>query len=127
MDAIVEGPNFEFATETREELYYDKAKLLANGDRWEREIAQNISIDVRRTGRRSMILHNLFFYLFSAITIALGADGDLLAQPRPFGAVPDPRLLQRGRPVHRCSAPSSWRCCSSSSMSARSPCCSCSW
>ena len=40
MDAIVEGPNFEFATETREELYYDKAKLLANGDRWEREIAQ---------------------------------------------------------------------------------------
>ena len=40
MDAIVEGPNFEFATETREELYYDKEKLLANGDRWEREIAQ---------------------------------------------------------------------------------------
>ena len=32
MDAIVEGPNFEFATETREELYYDKDKLLANGD-----------------------------------------------------------------------------------------------
>ena len=28
MDAIVEGPNFEFATETREELFYDKAKLL---------------------------------------------------------------------------------------------------
>ena len=45
VDAIVEGPNFEFATETREELYYDKEKLLANGDRWEREIAQNISMD----------------------------------------------------------------------------------
>ena len=45
VDAIVEGPNFEFATETREELYYDKAKLLANGDRWEREIAANLAAD----------------------------------------------------------------------------------
>ena len=31
VDAIVEGPNFEFAVETHEELLYDKAKLLANG------------------------------------------------------------------------------------------------
>jgi NADH-quinone oxidoreductase subunit I len=31
--------------ETREELYYDKAKLLANGDRWEREIAKSIELD----------------------------------------------------------------------------------
>ena len=45
VDAIVEGPNFEFATETREELNYDKAKLLANGDRWEREIAKAIELD----------------------------------------------------------------------------------
>ena len=45
VDAIVQGPNFEFATETREELLYDKAKLLANGDRWEREIAKNIALD----------------------------------------------------------------------------------
>ena len=45
VDAIVEGPNFEFSTETREELYYDKAKLLANGDRWEREIAKNLELD----------------------------------------------------------------------------------
>ena len=45
VDAIVEGPNFEFATETREELYYDKAKLLANGDRWEREISKAIALD----------------------------------------------------------------------------------
>ncbi|SJZ55690.1 NADH dehydrogenase subunit I [Consotaella salsifontis] len=45
VDAIVEGPNFEFSTETREELYYDKEKLLANGDRWEREIATNIALD----------------------------------------------------------------------------------
>ncbi len=45
VDAIVEGPNFEFATETREELLYDKEKLLENGDRWEREIAANLAMD----------------------------------------------------------------------------------
>ncbi len=45
VDAIVEGPNFEFATETREELYYNKAKLLANGDRWEAQLAANIAAD----------------------------------------------------------------------------------
>jgi NADH-quinone oxidoreductase subunit I len=45
VDAIVEGPNFEFSTETREELYYDKERLLANGDRWEREIARNLLAD----------------------------------------------------------------------------------
>lgn len=42
MDAIVEGPNFEYATEKHEELLYDKQKLLANGDRWETEIARNL-------------------------------------------------------------------------------------
>jgi NADH-quinone oxidoreductase subunit I len=45
VDAIVEGPNFEFATETREELFYDKARLLANGDRWEAQIASNLAKD----------------------------------------------------------------------------------
>ena len=45
MDAIVEGPTFEYATETREELFYDKSKLLENGDRWESEIARNLEID----------------------------------------------------------------------------------
>lgn len=45
VDAIVEGPNFEFATETHEELLYDKEKLLANGDRWEQELARNIEAD----------------------------------------------------------------------------------
>ena len=45
VDAIGEGPNYEFAAETREELFYNKEKLLANGDRWETEIANNLSID----------------------------------------------------------------------------------
>ena len=45
VDAIVEGPNFEFSTETREELLYDKEKLLANGDRWETELAANLAAD----------------------------------------------------------------------------------
>jgi len=45
VDAIVEGPNFEFAAETREELLYNKEKLLANGDRWESEIAANLTTE----------------------------------------------------------------------------------
>ena len=45
VDAIVEGPNFEFAAETREELLYDKAKLMANGDRWEPELARRLELD----------------------------------------------------------------------------------
>ncbi|RKF59193.1 NADH-ubiquinone oxidoreductase 23 kDa subunit, mitochondrial [Erysiphe neolycopersici] len=39
VDAIVESPNAEYATATREELLYNKEKLLSNGDKWEPEIA----------------------------------------------------------------------------------------
>ena len=45
VDAIVETPNFEFATYTHEELLYDKEKLLENGERWEPAIAQNLELD----------------------------------------------------------------------------------
>ncbi len=45
VDAIVQGPNFEFTTETREELLYNKDKLLANGDRWEPALAANLQAD----------------------------------------------------------------------------------
>jgi NADH-quinone oxidoreductase subunit I len=45
VDAIVEGPNLEFAAETREELMYDKQKLLDNGDRWEPMLAERLRLD----------------------------------------------------------------------------------
>jgi len=45
VDAIVEGPNLEFSTETREELFYNKEKLLENGERWEAALAANIAAD----------------------------------------------------------------------------------
>ncbi|CAE6442671.1 unnamed protein product [Rhizoctonia solani] len=45
VDAIVETQNFEYSTETREELLYNKEKLLANGDRAEAEIAANLHSD----------------------------------------------------------------------------------
>jgi formate hydrogenlyase subunit 6/NADH:ubiquinone oxidoreductase subunit I len=46
VDAIVEGPNFEYATETHEELLYDKQKLLENGNKWETAIAANLASEV---------------------------------------------------------------------------------
>ena len=45
VDASVQGPNFECSTETREELYNNKKKLLSNGDRWETALAENIKAD----------------------------------------------------------------------------------
>lgn len=48
VEAIVEGPNFEYATETHEELIYDKQHLLANGDRWETVIAANLAVERKK-------------------------------------------------------------------------------
>ena len=39
------GPNFEYSTETHEELLYNKEKLLLNGDKWEPAIAANMKAD----------------------------------------------------------------------------------
>lgn len=39
------APNAEYATEDREELLYNKEKLLSNGDKWEPEIAGSIRAD----------------------------------------------------------------------------------
>jgi NADH-quinone oxidoreductase subunit I len=35
----------EFTVETREELFFDKERLLANGERWESIIAKNLELD----------------------------------------------------------------------------------
>jgi len=45
VDAIVDGPNVEAATETHDELLYNKSKLLANGDRWESELAKRLEMN----------------------------------------------------------------------------------
>jgi NADH-quinone oxidoreductase subunit I len=37
--------NIEFARETRDGLLYGKDRLLANGDRWEPELARSILAD----------------------------------------------------------------------------------
>lgn len=42
--------NVEYSTETREELLYNKEKLLANGDRFETEIAANLFVLLRCLG-----------------------------------------------------------------------------
>jgi NADH-quinone oxidoreductase subunit I len=35
----------EFATETREELLFNKERLLDNGDRWEAALAKRLELD----------------------------------------------------------------------------------
>lgn len=42
VDSIVQGSNSEFATYTHKELWYNKQKLLSNGDAWEPELGVKI-------------------------------------------------------------------------------------
>lgn len=53
---ILVAQNAEYSTETREELLYNKEKLLANGDKAEAEIAANLQADhvsICANGQRS--------------------------------------------------------------------------
>ncbi|MEO5354507.1 MAG: NADH-quinone oxidoreductase subunit NuoI [Magnetococcus sp. XQGC-1] len=45
VEAIVLGPNFEFFGTVRSDLHYDKKKLLANGERWKKELDASILAD----------------------------------------------------------------------------------
>lgn len=45
VDAIVETQEFEYASETRQALYYTKDMLLKMGDRYESQIAANLAAD----------------------------------------------------------------------------------
>lgn len=56
-NTLPQAQNQEFSTETREELLYNKEKLLANGDRAEAEIAANLHCEsfVRLRGYNQLI------------------------------------------------------------------------
>ncbi len=45
VDAIVEGPNMDFASDDRKKLVYGRDELLANGDKWEPQIAERLQKD----------------------------------------------------------------------------------
>ena len=47
VDAIVETQVFEYASESRRDLYYTKDMLLANGDRYAKQIADNLASEAR--------------------------------------------------------------------------------
>lgn len=54
----VAAQNQEFSVETREELLYNKEKLLANGDRAEAEIAANLHGTSRFSSRTEARSYN---------------------------------------------------------------------
>jgi ferredoxin len=99
VDAIVEGPNFEFATETREELYYDKDRLLANGDRWEREIARNIALDAPYIG--SAVTTSSVLSSATALTRSC-SSGPTRSRPTARARLPGTCTTPAGRGARTC-------------------------
>lgn len=49
VDAIVEGPNIEYSVQNREELFYDKNKLLENGDSQEPALMERIKLNNKKS------------------------------------------------------------------------------
>jgi NADH-quinone oxidoreductase subunit I len=46
VDAIALGPNLEFATETRQELFCNKERLLSNGDQWDVALPARLELEL---------------------------------------------------------------------------------
>lgn len=91
---ILQGPNFEYATETHEELLYNKEKLLNNGDMWEGEIAANIQAD--HLYRQQALITHVY-----QLTPSLGSPGQLLARS-PFASSHSCWLLSCCRQTSGC-------------------------
>ncbi|KAI6816638.1 NADH-ubiquinone oxidoreductase 23 kDa subunit [Hortaea werneckii] len=86
VDAIVEGPNAEYATETREELLYNKEKLLANGDKWEPELAA-----IARADAPYRTLHSDTLFANKAVwtdNLRLGAQPERSSLSPPLASSP---------------------------------------
>jgi len=130
VDANRRGPNFEFATETREELFYDKEKFrqrrsLGGRDRQgprprapygENAGATNRTAGVprpcrpegRRSDRRRMILQTIMFYVFAVVAVASGVMVVSARKPGAFVLFLIFAFFNAG-PLSLLMAPSFWR------------------
>ena len=80
-----QSPIFEFATETHQELLYNKGKPLNNRDRWEEEIAGNLQLGYRDgTVVRALASHQCDPGLIPSLSIIMWDEffGSLLCTER---------------------------------------------